>query len=337
MRLRNALGMLLLPAVLFGCSDTPSEPDLSSQEPVAANGLVDDLLDDVKDAVNDLKNKLKGRRQLIYGVDGYNNLVVFRAHKPERARYVRIKGTDGKIIGIDFRPNDQNPADNVDNSGKLYGVSSTSKIYIIDAKTGNATLVSTLSIALNGRAFGVGFNPVVDRLRIHSDANQNLRINVDNGLTTLDAALAYAAGDPNAGKDPDVAGTGYTNSVNPPPAATELYAVDAKTDVLVELDAPNNGQLTTVGRLGVNTNTFVGFDIPGTGERFGFASLTREKSHKSAFYTVDLDRGGARFIGKIDHKYPLVTIVVAPRDKDSGKYDDKDEKDWDRFWDKLWH
>ena len=46
---------------------------------------------------------------------------------------------------------------------------------------------------LSGTAFGVDFNPMADRLRVVSDAEQNLRANADTGATTTDATLNRAA------------------------------------------------------------------------------------------------------------------------------------------------
>lgn len=264
----------------------------------------------------------------VFGVDAANHLVVFSIRRPGYvSRRVRITGTGNeKVVGIDFRPSAVAPA-TAAVIGKLYGITK-STIYEIDPGTGAASNGQPLTVPLVGPFFGTGFNPVVDRLRNHGNTEQNLRLSVDDGMTTQDGTLAYASGDRNFGKDPSIAGTGYTNSDNDPATGTELYAIDAKQHVLVELAAPNDGQLTTVGRLGVRTNNFVGFDIPGevqTGKRFGYASLTtpggrHDKWHwggkrgrgGSTLYKVDLDTGAARRIGEIGNRAPLVSIALAP-------------------------
>ena len=110
----------------------------------------------------------------------------------------QISGTDGALIGIDFRPANQ----------KLYGVSKSGVIYTIDPSSAVATRVSQMNVAIEGSTFGFDFNPNADRLRIVSDADQNLRVNVDNGETTQDARLAYADNDPNRGQNPRVGGAG---------------------------------------------------------------------------------------------------------------------------------
>ncbi|MGH7527179.1 MAG: DUF4394 domain-containing protein [Gemmatimonadales bacterium] len=268
------------------------------------------------------------RRGRVYGVDAESYLVLFSLDRPgEIKRRVRISGTGGeKVVGIDFRPSAVAPADPA-NIGKLYGITKTT-IYQIDPRTGAASNGQPLTVPLKGAFFGTGFNPVVDRWRNHGVTEQNLRLNVDLGLTISDTSLAYEPGDRNFGKDPSVAGTAYTNSDNDPATGTTLYAIDAKHDVLVVLNVPNNGKLTTVGRLRVRTNKFVGFDIPGelqTGKRFGYASLTTPDDRHdkwywggsrgrggSTLYKVDLDTGAARRVGAIGNRSPLVSIALAP-------------------------
>ena len=81
---------------------------------------------------------------------------------------------DTGLVGIDFRVQD----------GKLYGVGDGGGIYTIDTKTAEAKRVSFLTETLNGKFFGVDFNPAADRLRIISDTGQNLAHNLnrwDNG------------------------------------------------------------------------------------------------------------------------------------------------------------
>src|SRR4029079_18534350 len=77
--------------------------------------------------------------------------------------------TSETLVGIDVRPSD----------GLLYGVGSTSRLYTIHTVSGVATQVGTgtFAPALSGTNFGVDFNPVTDRLRVVSDADQNFRLN----------------------------------------------------------------------------------------------------------------------------------------------------------------
>ena len=196
-------------------------------------------------------------------------------------------------------------------------MSSTSRLYTINVTTGAASAVNggTLPVALSGTSFGVGFNPQVDRLRIHTNAEQNLRVNqtaTPPGVT-VDVALAYVAGDPNAGANPAIVGTAYTLSGRPAPTATELYAIDATADVLVEIATPNAGTLATVGPLNVNTTEDVGFDIAGDTD-IGYASLTLSATPTgpSRLYTINLRNGLANIVGAIGHPTPLRSIAVSP-------------------------
>ena len=95
-----------------------------------------------------------------------------------------------QLVGIDMRPAD----------GQLYGVGSTSRLYLLNPITGAATQIGPVfPTALSGTRFGVDFNPMVDRLRIVSDAEQNLRINPNNAAiagvdTPLNPAGTVAGG-----------------------------------------------------------------------------------------------------------------------------------------------
>src|SRR6478672_4919904 len=63
------------------------------------------------------------------------------------------------LVDIDVRPNPTSPG-----VQSLYGVGSASRIYIINPLTGVATQVGTAgAFTLNGTAFGMDFNPSVDR------------------------------------------------------------------------------------------------------------------------------------------------------------------------------
>src|SRR5262245_52665967 len=134
-----------------------------------------------------------------------NELVPFNPRRPQRARdrmpITNLKPNES-VVGIDFRPL----------TGRLYAIGSTSQVYVINTRNGFATPIGApFTPALQGTAFGVDFNPAADRIRVVSDAGQNLRINPDTGVAVADTALAYAATDRNAGQTPGVVGVAYTN------------------------------------------------------------------------------------------------------------------------------
>jgi hypothetical protein len=197
----------------------------------------------------------------------------------ESRRTIQVTGVDGNLQGIDFRPA----------NGKLYGVTDTDKIYIINPDTGAATFVQTLSTSFDGGfQSGFDFNPVPDLLRIVGSNDQNLRTNVDTGAVTDDKPLAYASGDPNFGKNPNITANAYTNS-RAGATSTQLYGIDYDLDTLVLQDPPNVGNLKTVGSLGINFAPIGGFDIytdaNGTNTAFAVSGAN--------LYTINLSTGAA--------------------------------------------
>src|SRR5205085_9095228 len=134
---------------------------------------------------------------------------------------------------------------------------STSRLYTINTSTGAATQVGTSgAFTLSGTDFGADFNPVVDRLRVVSDTEQNLRLNPNDGtLSATDTPLSYASGDANFSANPNVTGLAYTSN-SAAASVTTLYGIDSNLDVLVRQGSPdgtptspNSGQLFTVGSI----------------------------------------------------------------------------------------
>ena len=238
----------------------------------------------------------------VYGVTTANNLIQFNSRRPGAIlRSVAITGLQGgeNIVGIDVRPA----------TGQLFGLGSTSRIYRINPFTGAATFVGTLTTALAGTNFGFDFNPVPDRIRITSDADQNLRANPADGTNLVDGTLAYAAGDPNAGQNPNIVGSGYTNSFGGT-TTTTLYDIDSNLDILVTQNPPNNGTLNTVGSLGVNITAEAGFDIASSNNT-ALAAFQVSGSTTSALYTVDLTTGSAAVLGPIGGGAVVRDIAIA--------------------------
>ncbi len=222
--------------------------------------------------------------RLVAFTDG-NALLVFSAADPGHVERVEVKGVRGTLVGIDCRPAD----------GRLYGLGTTYDLYTIDPSTGAAATVSTLTNPFDGGArAGVDFNPQADRLRLVAASGQNLRVNVTMGATAGDAALAYAAGDPNHGRRPGVTAAAYANN-RPGAAATRLFDIDAELDVLALQEPPNDGVLVTVGPLGADAASRAGFDIvtdaAGTDRAFAAWAGTA--------YAIDLKTGAARPLGTI--------------------------------------
>jgi hypothetical protein len=202
-----------------------------------------------------------------------NQLIRFnsnRANAPIGAA-VTITGlqTGENILGIDFRPA----------TGELFGLGSTSRLYIINPATGAATQVGAAGgFTLAGTSFGFDFNPVPDRIRIVSDTGQNLRANPTDGTAIVDGAL-------NPGT-PSVTAAGYTNSV-PGATTTTLYVIDTGSDTLNIQNPPNNGTLVPVGALGFDATGVNGFDIANAGN-VALAALQANGTTTSGLYSINL-------------------------------------------------
>jgi hypothetical protein len=122
--------------------------------------------------------------RMLVATTSQNQLLTFNARNPERIKDIQaITGLPAGVTlrGIDFRPK----------TGDLYGVGSDSVVYRVNPVTGIAISEGpAFTPALRGRAFGVDFNPVVDKIRVVSDDRQNLRLNVDEGtVLSADADL----------------------------------------------------------------------------------------------------------------------------------------------------
>jgi hypothetical protein len=229
---------------------------------------------------------------IVYGVTTSNNLVRFNSVRPNTILdSVPITGLQAgeNVLGIDFRPQ----------TGELFALGSTSRLYRVNTSTGAATQVGSAgSFTLSGTSFGFDFNPTVDRIRVTSDTDQNIRLNPNDGsLTAADAPLAYAAGDPNAGQNPNVIGSAYTNAFAGA-TSTTLYDIDSNVDILATQLPPNNGTLNTVGPLGLNVTGEVGFDIA-VGSNVAFAAFQLTGGGTSTLYSINLTAGSAAPIGPI--------------------------------------
>lgn len=191
----------------------------------------------------------------------------------------------GKVVGIDVRPAD----------GKLYGLTENGQLVTIDHKSGKATPGKTLSekVALGSRPI-VDFNPAADRLRIIANDGVSLRVNVDDGATTVDKPLNYDAMDANKGKKPKVSAGAYTNSTKGT-KATELFHVDAATGALVLQNPPNDGVLKTRGTLDIPGLADAAMDIDNEAEGKNTAWVLAGDT----LYTVDLANGKSTKVGTI--------------------------------------
>jgi Domain of unknown function (DUF4394) len=223
-----------------------------------------------------------------YGLTADQRLVCFKVERPSSFTALMttksLTAPDTALVGIDTRPS----------NGTIVGLGNAGGIYLLDPTESRPQFKARLNIALEGRNFGMDFNPTVDRLRVVSDTGQNLRINVDTGATTVDGFIKTGASRTNG-----IGAVAYTNNDNETTTATTLYDLDSVNDTLTMQSPPNDGVLTTVGRIGFQGTAVASFDI-WTGLKngkadtnLGFATLDGGGS----FFAIDLPTGRSTFIG----------------------------------------
>ncbi|GAB3938209.1 DUF4394 domain-containing protein [Larkinella terrae] len=193
---------------------------------------------------------------------------------------------DEKILAIDFRPA----------TGQLYGLGSSSRIYVINQESGAARAVSvdSFSPALSGDVAGFDFNPTVDLIRVVTSNGQNLRLNPNTGLLQTGGQ----DGNINGGTSPAISAVAYTNSRGVA-SSTTLYDIDPASDRLYIQNPPNNGTLVDVGPLGKDISGSAGFDISSDNSQ---ALLAYWVGGKSELGQIDLATGSIQKLGNLGAK-----------------------------------
>ncbi|MFY9233944.1 MAG: DUF4394 domain-containing protein [Fimbriimonadaceae bacterium] len=243
----------------------------------------------------------------IWAVTSTNALIKFDINESsDTDTSVNITGLQPgeSILGIDFRPS----------TGQIYALGSTSRLYTINAQTGAATQVGgVLDVTLNGSAFGFDFNPVSDRIRVVSDAEQNFRIDPDTGAV-IDFDPITPGVQPDADLNPLGEGVGlaYTNNFANA-TVTTAFVVDASTDGLLRLGgvdgspSPDFGLLTGIGNLGFDLGANAGFDIDSS----GMAVIVHNSGPgQNDVYTVNLLTGQASFVGTAAAGATITSMAV---------------------------
>lgn len=264
----------------------------------------------------------------LIGLTTTNQLVQFDTASPTMGyNAVNISGLaqNERLLGMDRRPSD----------GKLYTLSDSGRLYTLDAGTGMATFVGTLTAGapaatggafagLMGTAYGVDFNPVPDAgmslpsLRVVSNSGQNLRINVN----AANAGQAFVDG-PLNGATMSIVASAYTNNDTDPATGTMLYGIDSSADALYVSSSPNAGTMQKVGDLGVNAIGITGFDVSGMG--MAFAALTDGDTGLSSLYAINLSTGMASSLGSFGIQgntlqAPLIGLSAIPAVPEPGAW-----------------
>jgi Domain of unknown function (DUF4394) len=238
------------------------------------------------------KHAQAGQR-ILFATDSSGNLLSFRANSPEAAKSKAITGLPAGVMlkGIDFRPA----------TGDLYALGSDKVVYRVNPSTaiavGEGPAFETTPSALVGDRIGFDFNPTVDKIRVTSDADDNIRLDPDPGsLLAKDTSLTPAG--------VTVVGSAYTNSsfVAFPnrPTATMLFALDvgATPDKVWLQNPANAGTLMNPASLDVDLGVDAGFDIAGA-DNVGYVAGTPKGRDGARVYQVDVMTGKTRQLGRI--------------------------------------
>jgi hypothetical protein len=238
-----------------------------------------------------------GRDVMAVGLTTGGELVRFDTDDPDdTSRIGKVTGLAGdtRLIGIDYRVQD----------GKLYGVGDKGGVYTLDERRGAATKVRQLTVALQGAAFGVDFNPAANALRVVSDTGQNLRqpFATPDAPTAADTALTNPATPPATGTvaASGVTAVGYTNNDTDAASATTLFDLDTALDRIAVQSPANAGSLAPTGGV-PDVKADAGLDVYSTLDRNG------RTVDNDAFATVGV--GGKRVLWSVD----LLTGVATDR------------------------
>jgi hypothetical protein len=237
----------------------------------------------------------------------HNALVTFNSASPSTiSQPTPITGLqiDEQALSIDVRPA----------TGQLYALTDAGRLYTVDAVTGAATLAAAHTPPVGGTNISFTFDPVVDQIRLVTDLGYNLRLNPDGTLAAIDTTLAYAAGDPNAGINPQLAFVASSNHL-PNAATTTYYGVDSSLHELVRLGdsagqpPPNSGQLFSI----VPVPVIDGFTIGGPDNIAYFVDQTTGPPNPiSSLWTVDLGSHVEIRLGDIGAVGTVRSLAVLP-------------------------
>jgi truncated hemoglobin YjbI len=250
--------------------------------------------------------------EYLYAIDSRAVLATFDTERPGAVLslvVVRGLAPGETVLGLDFRPANK----------RLYALGSSSRIYVIDPPTGQASAIGegSFSPALEGTKFGFSFNPTVDRIRITSNSGQNLRVHPDTGVVAAtDGALNYADG-----STPGVVASAYTNSVAGA-TATTLYNFDLGKKAIVTQAPPNDGTLSVAFALpeGADFSEVTGFDIVPNSMR-AFLATRENGAARTQLYEVDLGAKTATLAGTAGVLDQISAITIAPEGSLTPLYD----------------
>lgn len=261
----------------------------------------------------------------VFAVTTDNRLVSFLASDPAMLLSdVAISGLSAgaQIVAIDFRPSDR----------LLIGVGSDNRIYAIDRATGSATQLSEMMPSPDDPSdpfasltsvdgVGAGFDPSLPTtaaaLRVVSENDQNLRVNVGTGETFTDPLSYPAPANPllpgacESSSGTVVAGAvAYSQDRVRTTAAPAIYVIanNGANTCLYTLDR-SSGQLTAVGQTQAASSAAIGMAIAG-GQNGLVLGAFDTGAANSMLYTIDLASGAASDAAAVQANARLRSIAI---------------------------
>ncbi|MFY0409587.1 DUF4394 domain-containing protein [Solicola sp. PLA-1-18] len=251
----------------------------------------------------------------VVGLTTSNGLTSIDTGKGKASRTKAIKGiaSSEDVVGIDYRP-----ANN-----KLYGLVQRSngalRVVKISPATGRTYASHTL-IAASGRAvtstassLGTDFDPVSGLMRVVDVNRNNVRVNVDTGLTVVDGTLHNARGDQYEVVIPRVPALAFTNSAKGA-SQTVGYTLNAVNQTIESLDPADDGTLNTEGYT-VDVRGKTGYDIATLGGRTNVALISNTSGDQTRIYRVNIPEGNINDAGvlqKVQIKAKKIKDIAAP-------------------------
>lgn len=242
----------------------------------------------------------------LLGLTSANELARIDTTDIAAATRTAITGLDAgdRFVGIDLRPSDN----------RVYGITQSNKLYTLNAATGGASFVASLSspVVQMSQGYGIDFNPVADfagatSLRFTSSSGgSNFAINANTGVVGNLAGMIA----------PGFSAVAYSNTTILPttaPPSTALYYINSANDTLsVATAAFNAPTITTIGALGIDALNANGFELLADGRAFAALNVDANSSLVTGIYGIDLGSGAATLIGHYNGTLSGLTLAPVP-------------------------
>ena len=249
------------------------------------------------------------RGPLGIAVSSCNRLIAFHVYRCPRVLYsLSVRGLQPteRILGLS--------ADGF--TGIIYALGCESHLYTLDIFTGALTMIGdgAFTPALDGDAFGMGFDPVNRNLRVISNTGQNLILNPTTGAATAATPIP---------DDASIVGIAFTNNTATTPANTLAFTLqnvtEAPAGIHLNIQFPlDAGTQIPVGRLLPSLQSLAGgFDIVGGGPsccdppNVGFA-IFNVAPDASALYEIDLLKPTVTCLGRVPASSTINAFTMLP-------------------------